>query len=83
MPPGIRVDWFRVLVDLDRAGFPLSDVADQAEIPRTTMLGWQQGREPRHADGETLLSFWAAACSKSRDEVPMTEDYPSANGRRY
>lgn len=82
MPPTLRVDWFRVLVDLDRLGFPLLDVSEQIEIPRTTMMGWQNGSEPSHAHGETLITFWSAATGKGREDLPRAPLMPSAHARR-
>jgi len=74
MPPTLRVDWFAVLVELDRLGFPVSDVAEQIDTPRTTLLGWKQGAEPKHGDGERLLTFWSAATGKDRECLPRTEE---------
>lgn len=54
-----RVDWFRVLTDLKAQGYTLYQVADRTGIPRTTLIGYKDGGvEPKHSDGEQLLSFW-------------------------
>jgi len=53
-----RVDWFQILADLRRIGLTDVVVAEQTGIPRTTLLGYKQGAEPKHADGERLLAFW-------------------------
>jgi hypothetical protein len=83
MPPGLKIDWFRVLVQLRDKGFPVLDVADQTDIPRTTLIDMQNGAEPRHANGERLLEFWAAATGQCRDDAPLTSDFPSAHKRRH
>ena len=75
----IRVDWFALMTDLHVAGFSGYDVADQTDIPRTTLLDWKRGSEPRHADGERLICFWVAATGQPRDSVPMAQDLPSAS----
>lgn len=65
-----RIDWFRVLVDLNRAGLPTSALEQQLGIPRTTILGWKQGAEPRYADGESLLDLWGRALGRAREGAP-------------
>lgn len=66
-----RVDWFAVLNDLNRAGFPNSQVATATAIPRQTLCGYKDGAEPRHQDGETLLAFWMQVTGKDRAETPV------------
>lgn len=65
-----RIDWFRVLIDLQRRGLPVSLVAGQLRIPESTILRWKQGAEPRYADGEALVSLWARLMDAPRDTAP-------------
>lgn len=65
-----RIDWFRVLIDLNRAGLPTSAVSQQLAIPLTTILGWKQGAEPRYADGESLLELWGRVLDRARERAP-------------
>lgn len=65
-----RVDWFGVLLALQRHGIPTASVADQLRIPRSTILGWKQGAEPKHRDGEALVSLWASVTGQAHDDVP-------------
>lgn len=76
--PERRVDWFRILADLMHRGFLLSHVAHQIDAPRTTVMGWRDGIEPRHDDGERLLRFWSECTGMSRLDVPYTHREPSA-----
>lgn len=71
-----RVDWFAILADLQRKGLPVSAVALQIGVPRTTLLGYKQGAEPKHADGERLVGLWVQITEHARDRVPMTSCPP-------
>lgn len=67
-----RVDWFQVLIDIGRHGFTTQQIADQCAAPKSTILGWKQGGEPNHADGERLVAMWCAVVRLSREQLPMT-----------
>jgi hypothetical protein len=55
-PP--KVDWFRVFVDLEKAGLCLAEVARRMNIPRTTLEHWRNGGEPKHSGGDALLAYY-------------------------
>lgn len=83
MPPGLRVDWFRVFDDLGKEGFTIYDIAEQTSIPRSTMRHWKdQDTEPRHSDGEKVLTFWESATGRTRKDAPMRAADPSAASQR-
>lgn len=65
-----RIDWFRVLADLQRAGVPVKSVATMLRIPRSTMVGWRQGAEPKFVDGERLLQLWSGLTGRQQAEAP-------------
>lgn len=67
-----RVDWFRLLDDLSRRGVSMGGVADYIGVPRSTIVGWKQGAEPKYRDGELLLDLWIAKTGQSRHEAPRT-----------
>lgn len=69
-----RVDWFGVLLGLQRAGLPVSSVSDQLAIPRSTILGWKQGAEPKFADGEALIGLWVRVTGGNQERVPRLGD---------
>lgn len=69
-----RVDWFGVLLMLQRQGIPTTSVADQLRIPRSTILGWKQGAEPKYADGEALVTLWARVTGKKLEDLPRNGD---------
>lgn len=83
MPPTLRVDWFRVIVELERHGFTPYDISDQIETARSTVVHWRNdGTEPRHLDGERLIKFWSAATCKGREDLPMAVVEPTVAEHR-
>lgn len=71
-PQLMRVDWFRVITDLSRAGHSPNAVSDSIGVARTTLIGWKQGAEPRYTEGERLVAYWCKALGKDRSELHMT-----------
>ena len=65
-----RVDWFAVLIDLNRKGLHTAGIADLIRAPRSTVLGWKQGAEPCHADGEALVELWCRMTERERGDLP-------------
>lgn len=71
--PVARIDWFQVLTDLSRRGLTVAAIAHQVGIPKATLMGWKNlGHEPRHADGERMLKFWARVMAVDIDTAPRT-----------
>lgn len=52
------VDWFRLIADLRKTGLTESHISNDTGIPRTTLVGWKQGSQPRHHEGERLIALW-------------------------
>lgn len=65
-----RTDWFAVICDIGRRGYPSQTIADAVGVPKSTLLGWKQGSEPKHGDGEALIGFWCRVMDRPRSEVP-------------
>ena len=66
-----RIDWFRVLVQCQRAGKPLHVTAARTGISQPQLRGYMHnGEEPAHWRGEALLAFWCEATGKGRDSAP-------------
>jgi hypothetical protein len=67
-----RVDWFRVIVNLERQGYSIRDLAFLVERGK----GWIEhlknspGAEPRYDDGSVLLDLWCEAMDKPLTDVP-------------
>lgn len=67
-----RIDWFQVLTDLARAGVPVASVATAIRVPKSTILGWKQGAEPKFTDGERLVALWVGLTARPAEQLPRT-----------
>ncbi len=68
--PGIL--WWRVIVDLEQSGYSHAAIGAAIDAGRATVERWKNGYgiEPRHEDGERLISLWCAVMALRRDELP-------------
>lgn len=73
--PKIRIDWFMVINDLCRLGFQSQRIADRVGVAKSTLLGWKQGAEPKHSEGDRLLCLWVEITGKHRDDAPVISIY--------
>ncbi len=65
------IDWFQILLDIQRRGYTLQTLAAAVDIPRTTLIGWRDlDATPRHPDGERVISLWCQVTAQTRDEIP-------------
>jgi len=71
----VRVDWFRLLDHLKDEGYSLYDVAFFTEIPKSTLIGYKNGSQPRYHDGLCLVQFWAEATGNGIAEVPTVSQF--------
>lgn len=67
---GRRVDWFKVITCVVRNGYSLGSIAARLQVPKSTLIGWKQGAEPRYSEGEVLLAFWCQVAGLERAKVP-------------
>ncbi len=67
----MRVDWFQVIADISRHGYSTQSLADAVAVPKSTLLGWKQGAEPRYSEGERLVAFWCQQTCRERALLPM------------
>jgi hypothetical protein len=73
-PP--RIDWFRIMVNLDREGYSERDIAALIGMSK----GWVEhlkkapGAEPRLDDGMALLDLWCEAMDKTLVDVPRLRE---------
>ena len=70
-----KVDWFKLLCDLKRSHIALCQIEKDTHIPKSTLLGFKEGRQPRHDDGEILITYWQQKTKNSRDIVPRLVVY--------
>lgn len=66
-----KIDWFRVITDLERASYSHTSIASVCGVAKRTIGGWKQGSEPRYSDGDRLLLLWSAVTRKGREAAPM------------
>lgn len=76
-----RVDWFRLIDDLKRAGKSLYDAGEATGIPTSTIYGYKEGAEPKHSDGEVLIGYWLRVTGMHRADVPITTAGPISASR--
>lgn len=66
-----RIDWFEVLMDLQRKGYSPATIGMAIDVPRTTINGWRDlGASPRHEDGEKLIALWCSVLGSTRELLP-------------
>ncbi len=70
MSKAITTDWFAVIAEINRHGVSVYAISAEIQVPRTTILGWKQGTEPKHTDGEALVILWQRITNKTRDQLP-------------
>lgn len=70
-----RVHWFRVIVQLKEKGHSLYSVSTLTEIPKSTLVGYKQGAEPKYHDGDRLLRVWAHVVGKELSDAPRISPY--------
>jgi hypothetical protein len=73
--PDDKIDWFRVIIDLERSGYTISSVGVAINRPKSTILRWKQGSSLRYEDAVRLLDLWADVCNKSQDCVHTVNRY--------
>lgn len=72
-----RVDWFRLMSELKRAGWSLRAMSAATGISKPVLVGLRNyGAEPKHRAGETLIALWCQSTGLGRESIPMeTEEY--------
>lgn len=68
---GLRVNWFRVIVDLSGGGYTHKTIAMAVGAGKSTVQGWKQGATPAWDEGERLVCLWQQVMGKGRDHLPM------------
>ncbi len=72
-PGNSAIDWWRVIVDLERHGYSQANMAAAAGVGISTLKDWKNlGAEPRHSSGERLLDFWSRVQGETLESAPRT-----------
>lgn len=81
MSRAVRVDWFRVVAELQGKGYNIENIAAAIGVAKSTLMGWRNFpyHEPRHVDGERLVQLWCRVIGQPREALPLNvEDLMSA-----
>ena len=69
-----RVDWFRVIVEIERAGVSVAAISARIGAPFETVRGWRnQGAEPRYRTGAALVELWREVTDQPGAAPPDAE----------
>lgn len=70
--PRFKIDWERILLDLQAHSYGTRKVAESIHIPVATVHGWKNlDAEPRYSDGTVLIALWAKVTGKQPKDVPI------------
>lgn len=71
-----RIDWFRILTDLEKAGVSCRELSRRLDIPHGTIHGWKSGNcRPKVDEGIIVMEFWAVHFGKRLSEVPKYDPH--------
>ncbi len=71
-----RIDWFALLVQLDRAGCNINRLSRELDIPNTTIRGWRLGHgRPRFEEALRVIVYWSQRTGQDIARVPVTSLY--------
>lgn len=75
LPTIARIDWFKVLMDLKRAGLSLETTAMFVETSKSAVISWKNlDCEPSFQSGERLLMLWERSTGQGAGAVPRVVD---------
>lgn len=69
-----RIDWARILANLQTVGMSLGEIADQLGVGKSTVNGYTNEdapSEPAYWVGHRLVLLWADRCGCSVEDVPI------------
>lgn len=76
VPKDCHIDWFRVFVDLDRAGMNLKKIEEKTGIKANKMKGWRlYGHAARLEDGLAVIRIWKEVTGKPIELLPIENEY--------
>jgi hypothetical protein len=80
-----RIDWFRVICELQRSGWTLASIG--AQVGRSE--GWvihlnnSPDAQPRFDDGEALIALWAIATRRTAGAAPRMPEHRRRIATKY
>lgn len=71
-PADPSIDWPRLILEVRKAGYTMSEMGYWTGIPKSTLAGYLTlDAEPNYRYGASLVKFWASTTSKPADDVPL------------
>ncbi|WP_337261256.1 MULTISPECIES: hypothetical protein [unclassified Serratia (in: enterobacteria)] len=64
------------MTDITRTTLSIEKIAKELDVAKSTACGWKSGVEPRHYDGERLITLWCEITESDRDRLPMLISKP-------
>lgn len=77
-----RIDWARILSNLQAAGMSMQQIADEVDVAKSTLYGYSNAdapSEPSYWAGHCLLALWCVRCGALLKDAPMVKAHPSVS----
>lgn len=76
-----RIDWGRVVLNLQSRGMSLQQVADDVGVSKATVGGWTSdiASEPAFWTGTVLIELWCAKTGLKWPDLPVRVVTPSVS----
>jgi hypothetical protein len=77
-----RIDWPRVVNNLQRAGMSLQQIADEIEVSKSLVAGWvdeDSTGEPAFWTGAVLIEVWCKRTGLKWPDLPTRHVAPSVS----
>jgi hypothetical protein len=65
------IDWFKVIIDLNKMGLALVDIGHWTGIDSTTLGKYKTISAPRGKRAEKLIGFWSRKTGKPIADAPI------------
>lgn len=68
-----RMDWARIIENLQRCGLSLQEIADWVGIGKSTLAAYIPDdcrSEPQHWSGERIITLWVHCTGLTREDAP-------------
>lgn len=78
----IRIDWPRVIANLQRCGMSLQEMADAVDASKAQVVAYADENgttEPAHWVGSALLVLWSTRTGLSYTDAPTRKVAPSVS----
>lgn len=77
-----RIDWARMVANLQKVGLSFQDIADELDIGKRTVMDYAKEdipAEPAYWTGHCLIALWCNRCELQLKDVPIRMVQPSVS----